>query len=175
MLRPNSHLVTVEIDVRNAPPSPLEFVMPAWSPGRYAIYNFAKNVQQFEATGARGQLLPWTNTDKETWRVDAQRAGGAVRVRYRVFADDLNGSFSQFDPTHANINGASVYMYVVGHKQDPITLMVQPPEAWLPAVKIIDGFSGSTSQTTLQAPNYDRLIDTPVEVCRDCALARFTD
>jgi predicted metalloprotease with PDZ domain len=175
LLHPNTHLISVEITVKNAPPSPVEFVMPAWSPGRYAIYNFAKNIQQFEAIGASGQALPWTNTDKETWRVDGREAGGAVTVRYRVFADDLNGSFSQFDPTHANINGASVYMYVVGHKQDPITLIVQPPPSWPPGVEVIDGYSDSTSQTTFNAPDYDRLIDTPVEVCPNCTLAHFTD
>ncbi len=173
--RPNTHLITVEISARSVPPSTIDFVMPDWSPGRYAIYNFAKNVQQFEATGAHGQPLPWANTSKETWRVDAHSAGGAVSVRYRVFANDLNGSFSQLDPTHANINGASVYMYVAGHKRDPITLIVQPPGSWLASAKIIDGFSDSTSQTTFQASSYDRLIDTPVEVCRDCTLTQFID
>ncbi|HTV56611.1 MAG TPA: hypothetical protein VMI06_17070, partial [Terriglobia bacterium] len=175
LLRPNSHLIDVEIEAGDVQQPFLDFVMPAWSPGRYAIYNFAKNVQQFEATGINGQPLPWINTDKDTWKVDASTARGAVRVRYRVFANDLSGTFAQFDPTHADINGASVYMYVAGHKRDPITLSVQPPSAWGSKVRIIDGFSDSTAQNTFQAPDYDRLIDTPVEVCTDCVLAHFSD
>jgi predicted metalloprotease with PDZ domain len=175
LLRPSSHLIDVEIDAKDVQQPFLSFVMPAWSPGRYAIYNFAKNVQQFEATGINGQPLSWINTDKDTWKVDAETAGGTVKVRYRVFANDLSGTFSQFDPTHADINGASVYMYVAGHKRDPITLSIQPPPKWTQNSKIIDGFSDSTTQSVFQAPNYDRLIDTPVEVCADCLLTRFRD
>jgi predicted metalloprotease with PDZ domain len=175
LLRPSSHLIDVEIDAQDVQQPFLNFVMPAWSPGRYAIYNFAKNVQQFEATGINGQPLPWINTDKDTWKIDTETAGGTVKVRYRVFANDLSGTFSQFDPTHADINGASVYMYVAGHKRDPITLNIQPPSAWKKNLKIIDGFSDSTNQEILQAPNYDRLIDTPVEVCTDCVLTHFRD
>jgi predicted metalloprotease with PDZ domain len=171
--RPSSHLIEVQIDAKNVQQPFVKFVMPAWSPGRYAIYNFAKNVQQFEATGASGRPLPWVNTDKDTWKVDAQAAGGTVKVRYRVFANDLSGTFSQFDPTHADINGASVYMYVAGHKPDPITLSIQPPPAWGQNAKIIDGFSDSTAQNSFQAPNYDRLIDTPVEVCTNCVVTHF--
>src|SRR6266699_2079123 len=115
LLRPSTHLAEVEIVARRVTEPSLDFAMPAWSPGRYAIYDFAKNVQEFEALDAASHSLPWTQTDKQTWRVDARDSGGAVRVRYKVFGNDLNGSFSQFDSTHANLNGASVYMYVAGH------------------------------------------------------------
>lgn len=169
--RPSTHILEVEIDVSNVRQPQIDFVMPAWAPGRYAIYNFAKNVQQFDAQGAGGQPLRWTNPDKQTWEVDARNASGSIRVRYRVFANDLTGSFSQFDPTHANINGASVYMYVAGHKRDPLTLQVAPP----PGAKIFSGFSLSTSDTVFQAPNYDRLIDTPMEISAQDEVARFKD
>ena len=149
----------------------LDFAMPAWSPGRYAIYDFAKNVQEFEALDRAGQPLPWTQTDKQTWRVEARDSGGAVRVRYKVFGNDLNGTFSQIDPTHANVNGASVYMYVAGHKPDPVTLTVEAPADW----KVISGFSLSIEQRSFQAASYDRLIDTPMEVCPDCGIEQFTE
>ncbi len=175
LTRPTTHLIDVEIDVSDVNSPTLDFVMPAWAPGRYAIYNFAKNVQQFEAVGAQGQSLPWSNTDKETWRIDTANAGGAVTVRYRVYADDLTGSFSQFDPTDANVNGAGVFMYLAGHKPDPVALTIQPPASWASGLKIIDGFSDSTTQAVFQAPNYDRLIDTPIEICQDCTVSRFVD
>ena len=112
----------VEIEAGKVAEPALNFVMPAWAPGRYAIYDFAKNVQEFSAVGSQGQALPWTKLDKQTWRVEAREAGGSVRVRYRVYGNDLSGTFSQFDSSHANINGASVFMYVDGHKPDPLTL-----------------------------------------------------
>src|SRR2546426_3920613 len=171
LLRPSTHLAEVEIVARRVTEPSLDFAMPAWSPGRYAIYDFAKNVQEFEALDAASHSLPWTQTDKQTWRVDARDSGGAVRVRYKVFGNDLNGTFSQIDPTHANVNGASVYMYVAGHKPDPVTLTVEAPADW----KVISGVSLSMEQRTFQAASYDRLIDTPMEVCPDCGAEQFTE
>jgi predicted metalloprotease with PDZ domain len=169
LLRPTTHLVAIEIVANKVTEPYLDFVMPAWSPGRYAIYDFAKNVQEFEAFGAEGHPLPWQKTDKQTWRVAAQDAGGEVRVQYKVFANDLNGSFSQFDTSHANLNGASIYMYVADHKPGPLTLNIAPPSGW----KVISGFSLSTDQKTFEVPSYDRLIDTPMEISPDCEIRTF--
>ncbi len=171
LTHPNLHLVNVEITARQVSGDSLDFVMPAWSPGRYAIYDFAKNVQEFTAWGGQGQALPWRSLDKQTWRVDLRQGGGVVKVRYRVFANDLNGSFSQFDPTHANLNGPSIFMYVAGHKPNPLTLAVDAPKDW----QLISGSSDSTSGRTFQVANYDRLVDTPLEVCAETKLARFQE
>jgi predicted metalloprotease with PDZ domain len=171
LTHPNLHLVSVEITAGKVAGDSLDFVMPAWSPGRYAIYNFAKNVQEFEALGATGQPLAWSSLDKQTWRVAAGRAGGTVRVRYRVFANDLNGSFSQFDRTHANLNGPSIFMYVAGHKQDPLTLRVETPENW----QLVSGFSEDSRARTFLAPNYDRLLDTPLEASAEIKLEQFQE
>jgi predicted metalloprotease with PDZ domain len=171
LTHPNLHLVTVEITAGKVSGDSLDFVMPAWSPGRYAIYDFAKNVQEFEATGGQGQPLACTEVDKQTWHVDVRPAGGMVKARYRVFANDLNGSFSQFDSTHANLNGPSIFMYIDGHMSDPLTLTVDAPQDW----QLISGFSESTSERTFQAPDYDRLVDTPIEAASEIKLAQFQE
>lgn len=173
--RPATHILEIEIDAAHVASPAIDFVLPAWSPGRYAIYDFAKNVQEFQAEGAAGQSLDWMQPDKQTWRVDARNSGGTVRVHYRVYADDLNGSFSQFDTTHANLNGASIYMYVDGHKQDPLALSVDALPDLKPAWKIISGFSISTDQKSFSVPSYDRLIDTPLEICGECSLGEFRE
>jgi len=170
LARPTTHLIEVEIDASKVQEPALDFVMPAWSPGRYAIYDFAKNVQEFEALNSGGQTLPWKKLDKQTWHVETRDAG-AVRVRYKVFANDLNGTFSQFDSSHANLNGASVYMYVAGHKADGLTLAVEPPPAW----KVFSGFSISADERSFQSPNYDRLIDMPMEISAECVVEQFRE
>ena len=48
-----------------------------------------------------------------------------LTVRYKVFGNDLSGTFSQLDTRHANYNGHSVFMYIVGHKPDPVNLAIQ--------------------------------------------------
>jgi predicted metalloprotease with PDZ domain len=173
LLRPTTHLMEVEIDASHVSLPSLDFVLPAWAPGRYAIYNFAKNVQQFQAVGAQGQLLAWSSVDKETWRVDAKHAGGSVRVTYWVYGNDLTGSFTQFDSTHANVNGASVFMYVSGHKPDPIHLSLEIPPDWAGRAKVVDGFTLATNELNFEAVNYDRLADTPIEISPDCHITTF--
>ncbi len=160
MERPSTHLLEVEITVKQVTEPVLRFALPAWAPGRYAIYDFAKNVQEFAVAGASGQPLPWAQPDKQTWLVQTSDCGGTVKVRYKVFANDLTGSFSQFDTSHAAINEASVFMYLAGNKPAPLTLTLHPPEGW----KIVSGFSMSLNQTTFQVPNYDILVDTPLEI-----------
>ncbi|MBI1941220.1 MAG: M61 family metallopeptidase [Acidobacteria bacterium] len=171
LLRPTTHLLEIEIRAEKVAGASLDFVMPAWSPGRYAIYDFAKNVQEFRAEGEAGEPLPWEKVDKQTWRVETLQARGVVRVMYRVFANDLSGTFSQFDTSHANLNGASLFLFVAGHERDPITLSVEAPKDW----KVISGYSLSPEQKIFQVPDYGRLVDTPMEMSADCRLEQFEE
>src|SRR5688500_13930381 len=59
MSRPASHLFEVTIDVETAPgraEDHIDFQIPRWQPGRYAIADFAKNVQEFRAASADRNL-----------------------------------------------------------------------------------------------------------------------
>jgi predicted metalloprotease with PDZ domain len=127
MSHPASHLfeITIELEARVAAvPDALDFQMPKWSPGRYAVFDFAKNVQEFSARGgicpraSKPCTLPYfpvTRVDDQTWRVSMMNTH-SVTVTYKVFANDLSGTFSQLDARHANYNGGSIFMYVVDHK-----------------------------------------------------------
>ena len=103
---PASHMYEVALDVDGVRGATLPLQMPVWSPGRYAKMDFARNVQEFRATDAAGRPLRWDKTDGSRWVV---QTGGAraVRLRYRVFANQLSGTFSVLDTAHANWNGAS--------------------------------------------------------------------
>lgn len=159
------HLYRVEIAVKGNKNDELAFVMPAWSPGRYAIYDFARNVQQFSAEDANGKQLLWKKLDKQTWQVDAAES---LTVRYLVYANNLSGTFSQVDETHANYNGASLFMYVQGYKQTPVSLTIDAPPGW----RVINGAVDTLGQTSFKFANYDLLIDTPTEI-GDFRLAQF--
>ncbi len=165
---PASHLYDIELDVDGVRGATLLLQMPVWSPGRYAKMDFARNVQEFRVTNAAGRPLSWDKTDGSRWVV---RTGGArsVRVRYRVFANQLSGTFSVLDTAHANWNGPSMFMYVEGHKPDPVTLDVTPPSRW----QIVNGDTRSANQTHFRFENYDRLIDTPTEVAPAVLLDSF--
>src|SRR5690349_4402354 len=159
MSRPTSHLFEVQIIVElpdELKDKPLQFQMPKWSPGRYAVFDFAKNVQEFRADA------PVTRVDIDTWRLTSQ-GKSTITVSYKVFGNDLSGTFSQLDNRHANYNGGSIFMYVVGHKPDPVKLTIKAPPAW----KIVNGRTDRPGQTEWQFPNWDIMIDTPTEIAPD--------
>jgi predicted metalloprotease with PDZ domain len=183
MREPASHLFEVQVGVTGIVGADhVDFQMPRWSPGRYAVFDFAKNVQEARATSycppqAICKQVPMnvTRLDTQTWRVSGDFAPGmtptlsSVTFTYKVFADDLSGTFSQLDQRHANFNGGSVFVYVVGHKQDAATLKVEAPAGW----KVVNGRSTRPEQSEFQFPNYDELIDTPTEVAPDFTVQTF--
>src|SRR5687767_3962048 len=91
MSRPQSHLfeVVIEVELLENVPESLDLQMAKWSPGRYAVFDFAKNVQQVSAgegicphpqelrdgrTGppCRPAWLPVNRVDDQTWRVETR-------------------------------------------------------------------------------------------------------
>jgi predicted metalloprotease with PDZ domain len=169
MPAPASHLFEVTVTARSADGAPVDFQMPAWSPGRYVIYDFARNVQEVTATGQGGVQLPVAKLDKQMWRV-APREPGEVALSYRVFGDDLSGTFSELDTRHGSVSGSSVFVYVVGRKPAPVRLTVEPPPGW----RVASGASATFDQTSFEFPNYDLLVDTPLEVAADLEIRTFT-
>jgi predicted metalloprotease with PDZ domain len=152
-------------------PKSLDFQMPKWSPGRYAVFDFAKNVQEFHALGGicppagpkcSLPTFPVTRVDDQTWRVPTQNTH-SLSVSYKVFGNDLSGTFSQLDTRHANYNGGCIFMYVVDHKPDPVKLTIDPPNGW----RIVNGRTDHADQREWHFTNWDIMIDTPTEIGPD--------
>jgi predicted metalloprotease with PDZ domain len=178
MSRPVSHLfeVTIEVELPQDAAQSLDFQMAKWSPGRYAVFDFAKNVQEVRAFDAicesrssapsaldcKVEVLPVNRVDNQTWRVDTL-GKRRISVSYKVFGNDLSGTFSQLDSRHANYNGGSIYMYIVDHKADPVKLVINPPAGW----RIVNGWTDRADQREWQFPNWDIMIDTPTEIAPD--------
>jgi predicted metalloprotease with PDZ domain len=181
MSRPVSHLFEVSIIVElpgQLKDAPLQFQMPKWSPGRYGVFDFAKNVQEFRAVTGNcppatrcgdSSVRPVTRLDDQTWSV-APLGTTTLTISYKVFGNDLSGTFSQLDNRHANYNGASIFMYVVGHKPDPVKLNILPPAGW----KIVNGRTEQPGQSAWQFPNWDVMIDTSTEIAPDWTQDTFT-
>jgi predicted metalloprotease with PDZ domain len=176
MSHPNSHLFEVTIEVglpADGKTGSLDFQMPKWSPGRYAVFDFAKNVQEVKAQGAcpvgldcTPPNLTVTRVDDQTWRAEVgsfKPTGLSVTFSYKVFANDLSGTFSVLDSRHANFNGGCIFMYVVNHKQDPVSLSINPPKDW----RIVNGRTEKPDQSEWHFPNWDIMTDTPTEIAPD--------
>ena len=177
---PTSHLYEVRIDLgRVRGGDTVRLQMPVWSPGRYARMDFARNVQDFAAETPDGRPVAWEKEHGSLWRVVAPAGGGAagrsLRVRYRVYANTLSGTFSALDTAHANWNGPSMYMYVEGHKADPVRLSIVPPAGWavMNGATPLAGAGNAAGVVELSFPNYDVLADTPTEVAPSLSVDTF--
>jgi predicted metalloprotease with PDZ domain len=171
MPRPASHLFDVTIDVgipADETAGFIDFQMPKWQPGRYAVADFAANVQEFSAR-SQNRSLAWSKVDDQTWRV--QRQGSrTVTASYKVFGDDLSGTYAQLDSGHANFTGGELFMYVAGHKADAVELHVEPPSNW----RVVNGRMERPNQRDWKYPNYEILIDNPTEVGPDWTVDDFS-
>lgn len=178
MPNPAAHLFEVKMLIETPKAeTAFDIQMPRWSPGRYAVVDFAKGVQEVAAFSTcpaanatcKAKVYPVERVDTQTWRV---QTGGDRRatITYKVFANNLSGTFSQLDERHANYNGGTLFMYVVGHKPDPVSLKITAPANW----KIINGRMENPNQTEWKFDNYDILIDTPTEIAPDFTVDQFT-
>ncbi len=147
---PNSHLFHIRMELKDAPPGPLDLVMPVWTPGSYKVRDFAKNVQDFSA-GKRA----WRKLDKSRWRVEG---GGDATVEYKVWAFELSVQTSHLDHEHGYVNGAGVFLYADGHKDAPVELEIRAPRGW----RIATGLDRKGK--VFVAPDYDVLVDCPIEI-----------
>ena len=170
MSRPASHLFEVTIDISIPAVDTSAFVdlqMPRWQPGRYSVADFAKNVQQFSAQ-SQNQPLEWDKVDDQTWRVQ-RRGQRIITTTYKVFGDDLSGTYAQLDAGHGNYTGGEIFMYVAGHKQDSVELHVEPPPNW----RVSNGRTERFDQHDWKYPNYELMIDNPTEIGPDWTVDDF--
>src|SRR6185437_14724550 len=71
----------------------LRLQMPVWSPGRYARMDFARNVRDESVQDGNGRAVRFDRENGSLWRIYPAGATHVI-VRYRVFADNLSGTFS---------------------------------------------------------------------------------
>ena len=166
---PAAHYIEIELRITGIHSDLLEVQLPVWSPGRYARMDFARNLQRFAASDSAGKPIAVEELNGSRWRLRT-RGHADARISYRIFANTLSGTFSVLDTAHANWNGGSLFVYVDGHKRDPVHLSIAAPSGW----KVMNGAAANFEQREFDFPNYDELIDTPTEVAPAISLDSFS-
>jgi predicted metalloprotease with PDZ domain len=156
---PEHHWMQVDAVLTDLPTTPLELRMSRSSPGRYSLHEFAKNVYDVEATGLDGRPLVITRPDPYGWTVAQHDA--AVRVRYRVFGDRVDGTYLAVDTSHAHVNMPAAIMWARGQDDRPLTLTFVTPSNlhWQVATQLHPG----ANALEFAAPNLQYLMDSPAE------------
>ena len=157
LTRPEHHSGQVTIAFPASAGDTLDVKMPAWRTGRYTIMNLANGVSGFAATDPAGRALKWVKVDKSTWRIH-RPAGQAVTVKYEVFGNELGLRSRHIDDSHAYLDASGIFLYADRHRQEPVSVALKLPQGWR-------AFSGmdSTGPLKFAAPNWDVLVDSPIE------------
>ncbi|HYG44886.1 MAG TPA: PDZ domain-containing protein, partial [Bordetella sp.] len=155
-----------------------QLALPAWIPGSYLIRDFSRQIESLQARAA-GRRLAVTKLDNHTWQ--AEPCEGPLRVEYTVYAWDLSVRGAHLDETHGFFNGTSVFLRVLGQEHTACLLDLAPPrgiDGWkvytsLPEARGQAGAARRHGFGLYRAPDYDALIDHPVEMGTP-QVARFT-
>lgn len=167
---PQAHYFDLSIEVPEPDPEGQVFSLPTWIPGSYMIRDFAKNIVDLQAR-CNGEKLEITQLDKSRWQ--AKACQGALILEYRVYAWDLSVRGAHLDTTHGFFNGTSVFMSFAGFEELPCELQIERPEHedcadWRLATTMLRKDDqqqlGDFSFGPFKAPNYQELIDHPVEM-----------
>jgi predicted metalloprotease with PDZ domain len=155
---PELHLVEVQI-ILPAGAAQRELQLPVWN-ALYQVRDFAQYVNWVRAKDRSGKALPVRELDKSRWQVEG--ADGGAIVEYQIYVDSPGPFGAQVNPHHAFLNLAQVLMYPVDARSVPQNVrFTQIPAGWHIATPLA---SSSSSNDEYSAPNYDRLVDSPVEI-----------
>ncbi|MDW8104274.1 MAG: PDZ domain-containing protein [Armatimonadota bacterium] len=169
---PSEGAFSIEYTLQGIDSSALTIAIPTWTPGWYQTMPYHEGIRDLRAENERGEPLAIQPISHYSWRLET---GGAqtVRLRYRVLARDEGMGFFgvAMGAHHAFINGAAAFVYEMDSKQAPHTLRFQLPTGWQVATSM-DFLARSEQRPfgdvrdTFTAPNYDELIDHPIQMGR---------
>lgn len=160
MNEPHTHYFDVALEIQNWESDSLTLKMATWTPGSYLIREFSRKVESMAAKSGES-VLPIQKTSKNTWAVATSNMR-ALTVTYRVYSFEYSVRTSYLDADQAMINGASLFLYADGKQHLPITIKITPYKGWNTISTALK--STSKNKWTLEAPNYDTLVDAPIQI-----------
>ncbi|GAB3989132.1 PDZ domain-containing protein [Spirosoma daeguense] len=171
MPEPQTHYFEVEMQVKNASTATnakkngyLDIKMPVWTPGSYLIREYAKNVEAFTAF-VGDKTVRSEKIRKNAWRVYTNDDN--LTLRYRVYANELTVRTCFIDSDHGYVTPAGMFMFHDALKNQPLRLVIKPYKDWkkvATGLKQITSQVGITTDFTYEAPDFDILVDSPIEI-----------
>lgn len=138
---------------------PLEVRMSRTSPGRYALHEFAKNVYGVDAVDGQGRPLTVTRPNLHQW--DVAGHDGTVRVRYTLFGNRADGTYTGITNRYAHLNMPATFMWARGFEAAPVEVTFHRPDsAWDIATQLYP----TEDPEVFTAPDFHYFIDSPTHI-----------
>jgi predicted metalloprotease with PDZ domain len=156
LANPAFHRVHVRLQIPPGSPQH-ELQLPVWN-ALYQVRDFSQYVNWVQASDSHGTPIPIEAVDKSRWRISGAENGAGID--YDIVADQPGPYGAQLNAQHAFFNLAEILMYALDLRSSPIELALSDiPAGWKTATAM-----AVTDLHTLSAENYDRLVDSPVEI-----------
>ena len=166
---PAGHVFHVQASISEPDAAGQELTLPAWIPGSYLIRDFSRQILTIQAS-SNGTPVPIEKTGNHTWL--CAPCTGPLQVDYTVYAWDLSVRGAHFDQSHAFFNGTSVFLSIKGREHEACHVQLCPPphaRDWKVYTSLPEARQHALAAKRhgfgmYIAPNYDALIDHPVEM-----------
>ena len=149
------------------------YSIPKIVPGTYSIDNYGKYIEDFKAFDSKGNLLPITKTDDNTWSI--KNAKTVAKVTYLVndtFDTEKGSGFGNsdiFSPAGTNIDAGKNFMLnmhgFVGYFQDkkdlPYNVTISHPATLWGATSMTD-LDASDTNDLFTTTRYAELVENPI-------------
>jgi len=152
------HELGVTIQFTDVDTEKLEVRMPNFSPGRYALHNFAKNIYEESATDASGNPLKLIRLTPYAW--EAPVVDGKVTFQYTIYGNHADGTYMGVDARKLHMNMPATFARGIGLEDRKVNLVIPNlPADWSVASQLV-----KENKTTYSAPNYYYFYDSPTIV-----------
>ena len=153
---PEQHLVEVQVLLPGGA-AQRELQLPVWN-ALYQVRDFVQYVNWVHAKDRAGRPLAVRELHNSFWQISGAERGAIVE--YQIFVDSFGPFGAQLNTHHAFFNLAQILMYPVDARGAPMAVRFnRVPEGWRIATPLMSSDNGG-----FVAENYDRLVDSPVEI-----------
>ncbi|MCA9297171.1 MAG: M61 family metallopeptidase, partial [Phycisphaerales bacterium] len=160
LIAPQTQMIDLSMQLTGVERDAIELMLPVWRPGRYVGLDPAGTLQEFSVTDDTGRPLPWKKTNTSTWRIDTRHAHTII-ARWRIWANSIADRTRHVDDSHAFLSPSSIFLYAPDWRDAPIRIRINAPFGW----DIASGLEpAADDDRTLLAPDYDVLVDSPIEI-----------
>lgn len=153
----NKHIYYVTLQFK-AKENKHYLALPNWIPGSYKIRDFSKNI--ITITTKQDKNIALTQITKNKWLLEGLKIGLSVEVTYEIYAHEYGIRSAFIDFNWGYFNNTSLCIAVVGLENLTHYIKINKiPKQW----QIVTALDKVTTNQ-FKAPNYYRLIDSPVEM-----------
>ena len=156
---PRTHYVEVEAVVPTDGREQIEMMLAVWTPGSYLVREYARHLEQVEASSRDGVLLPVEKTRKNRWRIECGRAASLV-VRYRVYGREMTVRTNFIGEEFALLNGAPTFLTLADGPERPHEVRIEMPACWRESLTQLP--PAGSAPHHYRAADFDALVDAPI-------------